>query len=116
MAFEQIAAGAAFLDINVDEYSHRLPEQIETMQYLVGLLGEISSVPLSIDSSNGEIIEAGIAAASGHAAPPMLNSASLERIEALDLAKDTGGPVIVTASGASGCRRTRRSGSRTQPA
>ena len=102
MAFEQIAAGAAFLDINVDEYSHRLPEQIETMQYLVGLLGAISSVPLSIDSSNSEIIEAGIAAASGHAAPPMLNSASLERIEALALAKDTGGPVIVTASGASG--------------
>jgi cobalamin-dependent methionine synthase I len=103
MALEQIEADAAFLDVNVDEYSHRLPEQIETMQFLVGLLGQISSVPLSIDSSNGEIIEAGIAAASGHlSGPPMLNSASLERIDALDLAKRTGGPVIVTASGASG--------------
>ena len=27
--------GAQFLDVNVDEYSHRLPEQIETMRWLV---------------------------------------------------------------------------------
>ena len=32
LALEQIDAGAAFLDVNVDEYSHRLPEQIETME------------------------------------------------------------------------------------
>jgi 5-methyltetrahydrofolate--homocysteine methyltransferase len=102
LAFAQIDAGAAFLDVNVDEYSHRLPEQIETMEYLVGLLGPIASVPLSIDSSNEEIIEAGMAAASREVGAPMLNSASLERIEALDLAKATRGPVIVTASGQSG--------------
>jgi len=102
MALEQIEAGAAFLDVNVDEYSHRLPEQIATMEYLVDLLGGVSSVPLSIDSSNGEIIEAGIAAAPRDAGAPMLNSASLERIDALDLAQAGGGPVIVTAAGSSG--------------
>jgi 5-methyltetrahydrofolate--homocysteine methyltransferase len=102
MALEQIDAGAAFLDVNVDEYSHRLPEQIETMEFLVGLLGSVSTVPLSIDSSNEEIIQAGMAAASREAGAPMLNSASLERIEALDLAVESGGPVIVTASGESG--------------
>ena len=102
LAFEQIDNGAAFLDVNVDEYSHKLPEQIETMQFLVGLLGPISSVPLSIDSSNEEIIGAGIEAADVHAGAPMLNSASLERVEALDLAQSVGGPVIVTAAGASG--------------
>jgi 5-methyltetrahydrofolate--homocysteine methyltransferase len=102
MATEQIEAGAAFLDVNVDEYSYKLPEQIETMEYLVRLLGPISSVPLSIDSSNGEIIQAGIAAASRQAGAPMLNSASLERVDALDLARETGGPVIVTAAGSSG--------------
>src|SRR5262249_18551007 len=90
------------LDVNVDEYSHRLPEQIETMAFLVGLLGPISSVPLSIDSSNEEIIRAGLDAADRHAGPPMLNSASLERLDALDLAVETGGTVIVTAAGASG--------------
>jgi cobalamin-dependent methionine synthase I len=102
MAFEQIEKGAAFLDINVDEYSHKLPEQIETMRYLVGLLGPASSVPLSIDSSNQEIIHAGLDAAENHVGAPMLNSASLERLDALDLAKDVGGPVIVTAAGDSG--------------
>lgn len=99
LAFEQIEAGAQFLDVNVDEYSHKLPEQIETMQYLVELLGQVSSVPLAIDSSNEEIIAAGMAAASREAGPPMLNSASLERLEALDLAEEAGAPVIVTAAG-----------------
>ena len=101
LAVDQIEAGASFLDVNVDEYSHRLPEQIETMEFLVGLLGSISSVPLSIDSSNEEIIAAGMAATSREAGPPMLNSASLERLDALELAKEIGGPVIVTAAGSS---------------
>jgi len=102
MVFNQVGAGALLLDVNVDEYSHRLPEQIETMRWLVGLIGPVASVPLSIDSSNIEIIEAGIEAAPRHAGPPMLNSASLERLEALDLAVSAGGPVIVTAAGESG--------------
>src|SRR3954447_8278485 len=65
IALRQIEAGAAFLDVNVDEVSHRLPEQIETMQWLVGELAPAVPVPLSIDSSNLEIIAAGIAAAGG---------------------------------------------------
>jgi hypothetical protein len=102
MAFLQIECGAHFLDINVDEYSYRLPEQIETMRWLVELIGPIVPVPLSIDSSNSEIIEAGMDAADRQAGPPMLNSASLERAEALDLAASAGGPVVVTAAGESG--------------
>jgi 5-methyltetrahydrofolate--homocysteine methyltransferase len=102
VALRQVEAGAAFLDVNVDEVSHRLPEQIETMQRLVEWLSPIVPVPLSIDSSNLEIIAAGIEAADRHAGPPMLNSASLERLEALELAAETGGAVVVTASGESG--------------
>lgn len=103
MAVDQINAGASFLDVNVDEYSYKLPEQIRAMEHLVGLLLRNCAVPLSIDSSNHEILEAGIRAASGHpAGPPMLNSASLERIGALELAIQAGGPVIVTAAGDSG--------------
>jgi cobalamin-dependent methionine synthase I len=103
MAIDQIRAGAAFLDVNVDEYSYRLNEQIAAMECLVALLVDVATVPLSIDSSNQEILEAGMGAAAGHAAgPPMLNSASLERLEALDVAWLAGGPVIVTASGDSG--------------
>jgi 5-methyltetrahydrofolate--homocysteine methyltransferase len=102
MALEQIDAGAAFLDVNVDEYSHRLADQISTMQFLVRLLGPVATVPLSIDSSNEEIIAAGMDAADRHAGPPMLNSASLERLDSLDLAVEAGGAVIVTAAGDSG--------------
>ena len=102
VALRQVAAGAQFLDVNVDEYSHRLHEQIEVMTWLVGELAPMAGVPLSIDSSNLEIIRAGLEACGGQSEPPMLNSASLERIEALDLAAEIGGAVIVTAAGATG--------------
>ena len=102
LALRQVACGADFLDINVDEVSHRLPEQIETIRWLVQTIAKVSSVPLSIDSSNLEIIAAGMEAATDSVGPPMLNSASLERVEALDLAVEAGGAVVVTAAGASG--------------
>jgi cobalamin-dependent methionine synthase I len=102
LAARQVDAGARYLDVNVDEYSLRLPEQIETMRWLVGFLGPHVPVPLSIDSSNLEIIAAGMDEADRHAGAPMLNSASLERLEALELAAAAGGPVIVTAAGDSG--------------
>lgn len=102
LALSQVEAGAAYLDVNVDELSLKLEEQVTGMRWLVELLGPLSPVPLSIDSSNLEIIEAGMEAADTHAGPPMLNSASLERLEALDVAADAGGPVIVTAAGDAG--------------
>jgi 5-methyltetrahydrofolate--homocysteine methyltransferase len=102
LALSQIEAGSAFLDVNVDEVSLKLEEQIEAMRWLVELLAPVSSVPLSIDSSNLDIISAGMEAAGSEAGPPMLNSASLERLEALGVARDAGGPVIVTAAGDSG--------------
>lgn len=102
LAVSQMEHGAHFLDINVDEVSHRLPEQIETIEWLVHAITPIATVPLSIDSSNLEIIAAGIGAAKARVGPPMLNSASLERVEALDLAAEAGGAVIVTAAGATG--------------
>jgi cobalamin-dependent methionine synthase I len=102
LALGQVEAGAAYLDVNVDELSLKLEEQIAGMRWLVELLSPLSPVPLSIDSSNLEIIAAGMEAAATHAGPPMLNSASLERLEALDLAAAAGAPVIVTAAGDAG--------------
>lgn len=103
VAHHQVTRGANFLDVNVDEVSLKLPEQIEAMRWLAKLIGEYTDVPLSIDSSNLEIIEAGMATAvETGGAPPMLNSASLERLEALDVAVEAGGAVIVTAAGESG--------------
>lgn len=94
----QIRAGAAYLDLNVDEFSYRLPEQMDAMKWLVEKVQSISSVPPSIDSSKSEIIEAGFEAYDGSLGRPMLNSVALERIEALDLVKEHDACVVVTAA------------------
>jgi cobalamin-dependent methionine synthase I len=101
MAKRQVDAGAGFLDLNVDELSPRLAEQKAAIRWLVSLVQEWTPVPVSIDSSHGEIIAEGLQAARAGSGP-MLNSASLERRSALDLAVAAGGPVVVTAAGASG--------------
>jgi cobalamin-dependent methionine synthase I len=102
MAQRQIQTGADFLDLNVDEVSLRHQEQLEAMRWLVRTIEELSAIPLSIDSSNVDTLRAGIEACEGKAGPPMLNSASLERLEALDVAKARSLPVIATAAGESG--------------
>ncbi len=94
----QIKSGSAYLDLNVDEFSYRLPEQQEAMKWLVERVQSVSSVPPSIDSSKSEIIEAGFEAYDGSAGRPMLNSVALERIEALDLVKEHDACVVVTAA------------------
>jgi 5-methyltetrahydrofolate corrinoid/iron sulfur protein methyltransferase len=102
LAERQIETGADFLDLNVDEVSLRHHEQVAAMCWLVRYIEGLSPIPLSIDSSNIDTIRAGVEACKGKAGPPMLNSASLERLEALDLAKERNLPVIVTAAGDSG--------------
>lgn len=102
MVQRQIAAGADFLDLNVDEVSLKLDQTKDAMRWLVRVVEPLSSVPLSIDSSNLEIIEAGLDACEGRAGRPMLNSASLERMDALNRASSSGLPVVVTAAGESG--------------
>lgn len=94
----QVDAGTAYLDLNVDEFSYRVPEQQAAMKWLVELVQSISSVPPSIDSSKSEIIEAGFAAYDGSSGRPMLNSVALERIDALDLAIAHDARVVVTAA------------------
>lgn len=94
----QINAGAAYLDLNVDEFSYRVPEQQAAMKWLVQKVQSISSVPPSIDSSKSEIIEAGFEAYDGSSGRPMLNSVALERIEALELVKEHDARVVVTAA------------------
>ncbi len=102
LAEAQVRAGADFLDLNVDELSWNLDEQKAAMDWLVRALEPLSSVPLSIDSSNQEILLTGIQACQGRAGKPLLNSASLERIDALDIARRFELPVVITAAGSAG--------------
>ena len=98
----QLAAGVDFLDLNVDEVSLKLNEQKAAMQWLVRTVQSMSPVPVSVDSSNIEIIQAGLEACQTKAGSNLLNSASLERLEALDLAREHDTRVIVTAAGGKG--------------
>ena len=98
----QLSAGVDFLDLNVDEVSLKLNEQKAAMQWLVRTVQSMSPVPVSVDSSNIEIIQAGLEACQNKAGSNLLNSASLERLEALDLAREHDTRVIVTAAGEKG--------------
>ena len=101
-ARRQIAAGAHFLDLNVDEISPRLEVQKAAMRWLVGVVQEVSPIPVSVDSSNSEIIATGLQTYDRRAGRPLLNSAALERLETLDMAKEYDAELIVTASGREG--------------
>ena len=98
----QEVAGAAFLDLNVDEISLKPADQKAAMVWLVRAVQQMSRLPPAVDSSNIDVIRAGLEACDRAAARPLLNSASLERIEALDLAREHAARVVVTAAGGKG--------------
>lgn len=98
----QIKAGAHFLDLNVDEISYHLDIQKKAMAWLVQTTQKVASIPLSIDSSNPEIIASGLAVYDSNLGKPMINSVALERLETLDLVKKHNAKVIVTAAGVDG--------------
>lgn len=102
MAVAQERTGAHFLDLNVDEIGLKPELQIAAMRWLVRTMEGLTTLPLSIDSSSVETIRAGFEALSGKGPRTMLNSASLERLEALDLAKAHNAPVVITAAGEKG--------------
>lgn len=94
----QTNAGSHYLDLNVDESSHRLEEQKASMDWLVKFVESVSTLPPSIDSSNPEIIEVGLTAYSGGQGRPMLNSIALERPETIDVALKHDARAVVSAA------------------
>lgn len=98
----QERAGAAFLDLNVDEMSPKLEVQTAAMAWLARTVQGMTALPLSIDSSSIDVIRAGLEALAPGGARAMLNSASLERLDALDLAHAHDCRVVVTAAGEKG--------------
>ncbi len=103
MAARQIAGGAAYLDLNVDEVSPDVDGRLDAMAWLVRVVGPVSPVPLSIDSSDSAVMSLGLdlhdpAWAGG--APPLLNSAAADRPDVLDLATRRGCPVVLSSTGA----------------
>jgi 5-methyltetrahydrofolate--homocysteine methyltransferase len=99
LAARQVAAGADYLDLNVDELSEKTEVQLAAMTWLVGAIESAAPVPLALDSSSSEIIRAGLEARDRSRPAPLLNSASRERLDVLDLAAEHGCPVIASAAG-----------------
>jgi 5-methyltetrahydrofolate--homocysteine methyltransferase len=95
----QEANGAAFLDVDVDEFSTDVEERMRLIQWTAETIQQVSSIPLSIDSSNIDILRAGLKACDPAKGKPMLNSLSLERIEAIDVAREFNAVVIAGATG-----------------
>ncbi len=99
LATRQAAAGADYLDLNVDEVTSDPDGQQAAMRWLVQTIEAVATVPLALDSSSPAVIAAGLAASRRARGAPLLNSASLERLEVLDLAAAQGCPVVVSAAG-----------------
>jgi cobalamin-dependent methionine synthase I len=99
LARRQADAGAAYLDLNVDEVSNDLETRTAAMRWLVGAVEDATSAALALDSSAPDVLRAGLAAASRSTGAPLLNSASLERLDVLDLAAAESCAVVLGATG-----------------
>lgn len=102
LARSQEAAGASYLDINVDEFSTDVDERARLMQWTVRTVQDAVSIPMSIDSSNEQILRAGLEACATDRGRPMVNSVSLERQEAIGVAAKHHAVVIASAAGEEG--------------
>ena len=93
----QTSNSASYLDINVDEYSYKIEDQIEAMRWLVDIVKEYAKIPVSIDSSNPEINKAGLDQYDNHMRP-MVNSLSLERKDLVEAIVEFDAQVVVSAA------------------
>ena len=78
VAQEQVEGGAQIIDINMDEGMLESQSAMVTFLNLVAAEPEIAKVPIMIDSSKWEIIEAGLKCVQGK---PVVNSISLKEGE-----------------------------------
>jgi len=99
LAREQEAADAGFLDLNVDEYSTDVEERKTVIRWAAEAIQEAAGIPLSIDSPNTAILEAGLGACDPSKGKPMVNSVSLERRDAVGTAASFEACVIASAAG-----------------
>jgi 5-methyltetrahydrofolate--homocysteine methyltransferase len=100
LARQQELAGAHYLDVNVDEYSLDKETNAEAMRWLAGFLAGQTRLPVALDSSAVGVLQAGIEAAPAAGPQWLLNSASMERLDVLDLAAATGAAVLCSGAGA----------------
>ena len=102
LARRQAEAGAAYLDLNVDEAGNDLDVRVSAMRWLVAAVENATPAALALDSSAPEVLRAGLESATRAGGAPLLNSASLERLDVLDLAAAERCAVVLGAVGERG--------------
>jgi 5-methyltetrahydrofolate--homocysteine methyltransferase len=102
LAARQEAAGADWLDLNADEVAADSATRAEAIAWLVTTVEAAAGVPVAIDSSDVAVMAAGAAASDQPRGRPLLNSASLERPEVLDIAETFGTAVVLACSSPGG--------------
>lgn len=102
LAHRQEVTGADWLDLNVDETSPDSGFRVQAMTWLVTTVERTAAVPVSLDSSDVAVLAAGVAASTQPRGRLMLNSASLERPDVLDIVAEASTAVILAASGIGG--------------
>jgi len=106
MAAKQEKAGATYLDINVDEFGRDLEERIKAMQWTADVVQKASKLPLSIDSSNVDIMRAGLKSCDPKRGKAIVNSISLERLSLLAPVAEHKAAVVASAAGEHGLPAT----------
>jgi len=99
LACAQAAAGARFLDVNVDAFSADVDARCAAMRWMAATAQDAASVPLCIDSSHPAVLEAGLAVCDRNRGTPLLNSVSLERVATMALAARMNAAVVASAAG-----------------
>jgi 5-methyltetrahydrofolate corrinoid/iron sulfur protein methyltransferase len=105
LARAQAAAGMDWLDLNIGPARKG---GADLMRWLAGEVAAVCPLPLSLDTTNVEALEAGVSACAELGRPALINSCSVvpERLERLlPLAAATGTPVIGLMWGPEGLPR-----------
>ncbi len=103
LAKQQVEAGADYIDLNVATGSGSAEDEVLAMEWAVETLQASLDIPLSLDSSNPKVIEAGLRKHKDGV--PMINSVSAEpeKMESLlPLAKEFDALIVALAMGKEG--------------
>ncbi len=106
LARKQKANGAVWLDVNVDEFSSDIEERARAVAWTIRIAQEAAGIPISVDSSSPEVLEAGLEMCATDIGRPLVNSVSLERPDAIALAERFHACVIASAAGETGLPST----------
>lgn len=107
LAKRQADAGADFVDVNVGTGAGSREEEIQSMKWAVETIQSEIQTPLSIDSSDPAVLEAGLQARNGQ--PSLINSTKAEEVslqEVVPLASRYNDPLVALAMDEKGIPET----------